>query len=203
MSRLRVVATTLAIVAVAIFMTGVSDSVAQGKEDPIKIVLLFPRSGPLAKIGQEEIKSVLLAVKELNEKGGLYIGGKRVSLKRRVKIIDYDSKDVDTALGQIEKLVNVDKVDIIIGGTSSTLVMAESSKAASLNIPLFVVNAASPQITDRGLKNTWRVATTSKEYGEAIALLIQKSTGRLGKKPEDMRVGVVYEDGVYGVSGAE
>ncbi len=202
MKKHRFFKVVIVVLAIA-FLGGVTSAVGQPKGEPIKIGLLFPRSGPLAKIGQEEIKSVQLAVKELNEKGGILIGDKRVSLKRPIKLIDYDSKDVDTALGQVEKLANIDNVDIIIGGTSSTLVYAESAKAASVNKPLFAVNAASPKITERGLRNTWRVATTSNEYGEAIALLIKMSAPYLHKKPEELKVAIVYEDGVFGVSGAE
>jgi len=184
-------------------LVGLFSGIVIAKERVVKIGLLFPRSGPLAKIGQEEVKSVKLAIQEINERGGILIAGERVDPGVTIKFVDYDSKDVDTGIACVEKMASFDKVDIIIGGTSSTLFYGESAKAASLNIPIFGVNVCASNITDRGLKNTWRVATTSREYGATAAMLIKNSAPSLGKKPEDLRVGVIYEDGIFGESVAK
>jgi len=187
------------LVLLTFMLVGLFSGIVIAKERVVKIGLLFPRSGPLAKIGQEEVKSVKLAIEEINERGGLLIAGERVDPGVTIEFVDYDSKDVDTGIACVEKMV-FDKVDLIVGGTSSTLTYAETAKAASLNIPFFVINACATNITDRGLKNVWRLSTTSRDYGPTVANLLRRSISIVGMKPEDVRVGVIYEDGIYGTS---
>jgi len=192
----------LILVLLAFMLVGLFSGIVIAKERVVKIGLLFPRSGPLAKLGQEEVKSVKLAIKEINEKGGLLIAGERVDPGVTIEFVDYDSKDVDTGIACVEKMA-FDKVDLIVGGTSSTLTYAETAKAASLNMPFFIVNSVADSITDRGLKNVWRVTTSSSQYGVMSAHLIDYAFRQIDMKPEDVKVGVIYEDGEYGTTVAK
>ncbi|HXZ35019.1 MAG TPA: ABC transporter substrate-binding protein, partial [Thermodesulfobacteriota bacterium] len=79
---------------------------AQG---PIKLGAIFP----LADItGDQGAKAMKLAVKEINQAGGLL--GRQVEL-----IIVDDEMKAEKGAAAVEKLVTVDKVDILVGGMAS------------------------------------------------------------------------------------
>jgi len=72
---------------------------------------------PLADItGKDASRSMQLAVKQINATGGLL--GKQVEL-----VLADDENKPDKVAAAIEKLVNVDKVDVIVGGTGNATTM--------------------------------------------------------------------------------
>jgi branched-chain amino acid transport system substrate-binding protein len=106
----------LAITLVAGAMFVMNSANAQGKK-PIKIGFGMSMTGPLGANG----KSALLAMKiwedDVNAKGGL--------LGRPVKLIYYDDQSKpDTVPGIYAKLLDVDKVDLVISGYASTQIAA-------------------------------------------------------------------------------
>ncbi|MBN1474594.1 MAG: ABC transporter substrate-binding protein, partial [Syntrophaceae bacterium] len=72
---------------------------------------------PLADItGKDASRSMQLAVKQINAAGGL--------LGRQVELVLVDDEGMpDKALAAIEKLVNTDKVDVIVGGVGNAVTM--------------------------------------------------------------------------------
>jgi branched-chain amino acid transport system substrate-binding protein len=106
----------LAVTLAAGTMFVINSANAQGKE-PIKIGFGMSMTGPLGANG----KSALLAMKiwedDVNAKGGL--------LGRPVKLIYYDDQSKpDTVPGIYAKLLDVDKVDLVISGYASTQIAA-------------------------------------------------------------------------------
>ena len=81
---------------------------------PIKIGAIMPLSDATGKDG---VRSMELAVKEINAKGGLL--GRKVELV----IIDDEMKP-DKGAAALDKLATVDNVDILVGGMSSAVTMA-------------------------------------------------------------------------------
>ena len=93
-----------------LFMAMVSSSIAA---ETIKIGAVLP----LTEItGKDASRSMQLAVKQINAAGGLL--GKQVEL-----VIVDDEMRPDKAVAAIEKLVNTDKVDVIVGGTDNAITM--------------------------------------------------------------------------------
>ncbi|PIN75650.1 hypothetical protein COV18_02275 [Candidatus Woesearchaeota archaeon CG10_big_fil_rev_8_21_14_0_10_37_12] len=78
--------------------------------DTVKIGALLSLSGPAASYGQESQKGIDLAVEEINTKGG--INGKQVEI-----IYEDDATDSKKAVTAFNKLVEVDNVVALIGGT--------------------------------------------------------------------------------------
>lgn len=109
--NLRAVVGSMAAVFVAI---GVAISPAQAQSgEPIKIGFSMALTGPLAGAG----KGALLAMKvwedDINKKGGM--------LGRPVKLIFYDDKSAPAEVpGIYTKLIDVDKVDLIMGPYATT-----------------------------------------------------------------------------------
>ena len=105
--------TTVALVACALF---VFSATAQDKE-PIKIGFGMSQTGPLGPNGKSSLLAMKIWEEDTNAKGGL--------LGRPVKLIYYDDQSKpDTVPGIYAKLMDVDKVDLIVSGYASTQIAA-------------------------------------------------------------------------------
>lgn len=107
------------------------DSSAAEESDVIKIGLYTPLTGTSALVGTQEQMGVDLAVKQLNEAGG--VNGKQFS------VIAYDDQfNAETAVKVVTRLTQTDNVDAIIGSMSSAntgyeYVFRGTQNAASFN----------------------------------------------------------------------
>jgi branched-chain amino acid transport system substrate-binding protein len=87
---------------------------AQSKE-PIKIGFGMSLTGPLAANGKQAMLGMKIWEEETNAKGGL--------LGRPVKLVSYDDQsNPSTVPGIYTKLMDVDKVDLVIGGYATNIV---------------------------------------------------------------------------------
>lgn len=110
------------------------------KEETIKIGFIAPLSGDAAAYGQTGLNSVNLALEEINK-----------NRKQRIEIIAEDGKCNGTnAATAAQKLVNVDKVKVIIGGFCSSELLAEAPITESARVIVISPFASNPQISDAG-----------------------------------------------------
>ena len=101
----------IALVAGAMFVT---TATAQNKE-PIKIGFSMALTGPLSPNGKQALLGMKIWEEETNAKGGL--------LGRPVKLIYYDDQtNPSTVPGIYTKLLDVDKVDLVLGGYATNMV---------------------------------------------------------------------------------
>jgi len=100
--------TTVALAACAMF---VGDAAAQTKE-PIKIGFGMSMTGPLGPNGKSSLLAMKIWEDDVNAKGGL--------LGRPVKLIYYDDQSNSSQVpGIYTKLLDIDKVDLIVSGYAS------------------------------------------------------------------------------------
>src|SRR5574338_1706087 len=98
----------VAVTVVAGGMFVISGAQAQNKE-PIKIGFSMALTGPLAPNGKQALVGAKIWEEEVNKKGGL--------IGRPVKIVYYDDQsNPSTVPGIYTKLLDVDKVDLVVGG---------------------------------------------------------------------------------------
>ena len=82
--------------------------------EPIKIGLGMAQTGPLAANGKAALLAMQIWVEDVNAKGGL--------LGRPVTLIQYDDQsNPSTVPGIYTKLINVNKVDLVIGGYATVM----------------------------------------------------------------------------------
>ncbi|HEY6753955.1 MAG TPA: amino acid ABC transporter substrate-binding protein [Pseudolabrys sp.] len=106
------IAGTVAAVAAGAMFVGVAT--AQNKE-PIKIGFSMALTGPLSPNGKQALLGMKIWEEEMNAKGGL--------LGRPVKLIYYDDQsNPSTVPGIYTKLLDVDKVDLVLGGYATNMV---------------------------------------------------------------------------------
>ena len=103
--------TVVALAACAMF---VATATAQNKE-PIKIGFSMALTGPLAANGKQALLGMKIWEEETNAKGGL--------LGRPVKLVYYDDQsNPSTVPGIYTKLLDVDKVDLVVGGYATNMI---------------------------------------------------------------------------------
>jgi branched-chain amino acid transport system substrate-binding protein len=107
-------ACTGAVAALAICALFAGPAAAQSKE-PIKIGFSMAQTGPLGPNGQQALLGMKIWEEETNAKGGL--------LGRPVKLVYYDDQsNPSTVPGIYTKLLDVDKVDLVVSGYATNMV---------------------------------------------------------------------------------
>ncbi len=113
---------------------------AVGADKPIKIGAMFISSGKLGGYGINGQNAIKMAIEEINASGGI--------LGRKVEAVFGDTKlKTDIAVGLAKKFLNEDKVDFLMGPTSSKLAMALTEVARKNKKILVVTQAATGALT--------------------------------------------------------
>jgi branched-chain amino acid transport system substrate-binding protein len=110
MRKHRALHTSLGVAAcLAFFMATLFCLVAPAKaQEPIKIGFSMALTGPLSPNGKQALVGMKIWEEEINAKGGL--------LGRPVKLVYYDDQtNASTVPGIYTKLIDVDKVDLVLG----------------------------------------------------------------------------------------
>ena len=160
----------------------VVETPTEKQEEFIKVGVLLPLSGEAASWGKNALAGIELAVKEINEKGG--INGKPV------KLFVEDTKCSSDSVSAIQKLINIDKVDIILGPICSAAAGPALPIARDNNVPVIIVAASAPHLTKIG-NNIFRVYPSDAFQGKFIAEFIYN---KLGKK----KVAIIYVKNDWG-----
>lgn len=110
---------------------------------PIKIGVLLPLTGDVATIGENMKIALEIARDEINQAGG--INGRPLEL-----IFEDGQCDAKVAVNAGNKLINIDKVSIIIGGACSSETLAVAPLAEKARVILFSPASTNPKIADAG-----------------------------------------------------
>ncbi len=113
---------------------------ALAQEKPIKLGVLFIMSGPMGGYGKHGVQAVQLALDEINAQGGI--------LGRKVEALFADTKlQAPLATEITKKFILEDKVDFIIGPTSSGVAGAVSKVVTEHKKILILTQAAADSLT--------------------------------------------------------
>lgn len=117
--------------------------------DAIKIGAIGPRTGPAAATGKAFEEGIALALDYINEQGGL--------LGKKVEVIFEDTGGVpEKGVAALEKLVNRDKVAIVVGTSHSSVGLAVSEQANRYKMPFIVAESWHDAITSKNYKYIFR-----------------------------------------------
>jgi branched-chain amino acid transport system substrate-binding protein len=106
----------------------------------IKIGVMFIASGPMGGYGRHGRQAVELAIDEINAHGGM--NGKKVSF-----VFEDDQLSPDRVRDIASRFIDVEKVDFLMGPTSSGLALILSDIAKENRIPLILTQAADASLT--------------------------------------------------------
>jgi branched-chain amino acid transport system substrate-binding protein len=117
--------------ALALSLAGASHA----QTGPIRIGAFLSVTGPAAFLGDPEQKTLELYVEKLNAAGGV--------LGRKVELVAYDSGgDAEKARGFVKRLIEQDKVDLIVGGSTTGETMAAVPLAEAAGVPFISLAGA-------------------------------------------------------------
>src|SRR5436189_351277 len=165
---------------------------AQQKE--IKIGFIYDVTGPFAGGGSEPAQlGTKAAVDMFNEKGG--IEGYRIN----AVFADAQSK-VDVAINEMTRLIDQEKVDLIMGVYSSAQCVPMVQQIDARKKFLWVnVCIATAVFKDRQLSYVFRPQAHSDQFGAASCDYIDYyAQSKFGIAPKNMKIAIIYEDGPYG-----
>ena len=171
---------------------GAGPSLAQTKE--LKVGVIYDLTGPFAAGGSNaSYLGTKYAIDMFNERGG--VDGWKI----KPVYTDAQSK-AEVAINEYERLVNQEKVDMIMGLFSSAHCVPVAQKAEAVKKFMWAnVCVASAVLKDKKFNYVFRAQVHSDQFGEAsCSFLNEQAKARLGKDPKDLRVAVIYEDGPYG-----
>ncbi len=153
----RIVAILAVLVFAASFVIGAS-------AETVKIGVQYPLTGRLAKHGQGCLEGAKIAFEEFNAKGG--------KLKAEMVVVD-DESSPQKGVAAVEKLIGQYGVLGINGGYGSHIIAPSSETAAQYGVAYLSVGGTSFKLTQRGLKNYFRV-NNIPGYAKAQFGLIKK-----------------------------
>ena len=112
---------------------------AESKNEPVKIGAIYNLSGPQTSLGRPSLNGSMLAVEQLNARGGL--------LGRRVELVAVDGES-DPALiaDETRRLVHVPGLSAITGLSDTTMVLAAAPIAEKARVVFLTSGATSPRV---------------------------------------------------------
>ena len=165
-------------------------------QQPIKIGVINPFSGPLALYGGEMTRGFELAVDQANAAGGL--------LGRKIELVRGDASNPQQGIATVEQLVTRDKVDIFTGTYISAVSNSASDAAARYNKLYWETGGVARDLTERGLPNFVRSGAYAVSFAaRSVDTVRDLIAPTLKKDMKDLKVWIEHEDSIYGSSIAE
>jgi len=158
--------------------------------EKIKVGVVLPLTGKLAKFGEIENKSFLMAVNEINAAGG--VNGKQIDL-----IIEDTMGKPDVGRSAIEKLISRDNVIVVGGGYSSSVTWATIAVAQQRKVPFLVNTGSADRITEQGWKYIFRLNPPVSEYPKAFASFLEEVATNV------KTVAILHENSLFGQLGSK
>jgi branched-chain amino acid transport system substrate-binding protein len=128
--------------------------------DPIRIGAFLSVTGPAAFLGDPEQKTLELYVDRMNASGGV--------LGRKLELVAYDSAgDAEKARSFVKRLLEQDKVDVIVGGSTTGETMAAVPLVEAAGVP-FVSLAGAVVIIEPVKKWVFKTPHTDRMACEKV-----------------------------------
>lgn len=130
--------------------------------EPFRIGALCPVTGAGSPYGSGMQQAIIFAAEEINETGGA--GG------RTIEVVSEDAQTApDAAVTAARKLIDVNKVQAVMGTWSSGVSLAVMPITATAGIPLMNVSGAPAISTEDKDDLVWRYQATNDRFGQAFA----------------------------------
>jgi branched-chain amino acid transport system substrate-binding protein len=159
----------------------------------IKIGAVLPVTGKESKIGGAYKQATELAIKEVNDAGGLDVGGQ----KRKINLVLLDDTSDGAKSAQlVEQLCVQEKVDAVIGGYGSQLVQAQSVVPERYGIPYISGGAGARGIYGR---SKWVFGTLSPvDVLSQTQMDFLSSLVTAGKLKKPLKIALITENTEHG-----
>lgn len=107
----------------------------------IRVGAFFSMTGTDTTFGTSSMNGITMAVEEINAKGGVL--GKKLEV-----VAEDDQGQADKASFAVQKLINQDHVDVVVGEVASTRSLAGGEIAQGLRVPMLSPSSTHPKVTE-------------------------------------------------------
>lgn len=174
----------LAVVWVGLFFGG--SAVGKVKNDPIRIGAVLPLTGELAVFGKMQNDGYQLALKHLNDAGG--VKGRKLEI-----LVQDDHGKTETGRAAAEHLISSEQVVVLTGGYASTVTNAIAAVAQQHQVPYVAHTGAADSITEKQWDYVFRINQPTSEYFKGL-LSFMKHVAKTAT------AAVVYDNTLFGRS---
>lgn len=158
---------------------------AQAQGAPIRVGSVLSVTGPAAFLGDPELKTLQMQVAKINAAGGV--------LGRKLELVHYDDGgEAGKANNLAKRLIESDKVDLLIGGTTTGATMAMAPLAEKAGLP-FISLAGGVVVVEPVKKWMFKTPHTDRMAAEKV-FADMKARGI-------SKVGLLSETSGFGQSG--
>lgn len=171
----------------AALMTAQALPVAAQNKEPIRIGAVLSTTGPAGYLGDPQLKTLQTYLAQINQEGGV--------LGRKLELVHYDdASEAGKANGFAKRLIDDDKVDFLIAGTTTGATMAMAPLVEKAGIPLISLSGA-VVVVEPVKKWIFKTPHTDRMAAEKVFEDM--------KKRGFTKVGLLSETSGFGQSGAK
>lgn len=155
--------------------------------DPIRIGSFLSVTGPASFLGDPELKTLEMYVEKINDEGGV--------LGRQLELVHYDDAgNASKARNFASRLIRSDRVDMIVGGSTTGATMAAAPMVKQAEVPF--ISLAGAVVITTPVKE-WVFKTPQSDRMAAKRILNDMKDRGLSK------IGLISGTGGFGSSGRE
>jgi branched-chain amino acid transport system substrate-binding protein len=166
-------------------------------KEKVKVGVMHSVTGSLALAGGlAGQRGALTAIDMWNARGGILN-------KYEIVPVEGDAQSSpDVAIREAERLINVEKVPVILGIYSSSIAVPLAPLCNKNKTILWItISISDAVVKGRHLEYVFRPQPMGSQWGKSSVDFLKDNFSKLGyKSPSDIKVAVTYEDGPYGVS---
>jgi branched-chain amino acid transport system substrate-binding protein len=175
----------------SLLMAGALALSGTASADTITLGASISLTGKYSTAGGHTKNGYDLAIKKINDAGGIKFGGKTHMLELKI----YDDESTPARAAELaERLIQRDNVKLMLGPYSSGLTKAIAPVTEKHGIPMVEGNGASRALFNQGYKYLFAVLSTSEQYlQEAVNLLAEKAKAE-GRDLSTLKIAVATEN---------
>ena len=168
--------------------------IAAAQDKKIKIGVIYDLTGPLAGGGSElQYIGAKIMIDSFIKAGGVE------GYKIEAVYADAQSKP-DVAINEAVRLVEQEKVDMLLGFYSSAQCVPVAGRVEQLKKFMWITTCISSAVLDgKNYKYVFRPQASGDQFGLMTMDFINQNVAKFGKTAKDLRVAIIHEDGAYGV----
>jgi len=190
MTYFKPLATAVATAAAFGLLASVSSS-AKAEGDTIVLGSAISLTGKYSTNGIHAQNGYELAVKQINDMGGVKVGGKSY----KMKVVYYDDESTPARGAQLaERLIKQDGVKFLLGPYSSGLTKAIAPVTEKYQIPMVEAEGASRSLFTQGYRYLFAVLSTSEQYLASSIAIAAEIAEKNGKKASDVTIAMAFEN---------
>jgi branched-chain amino acid transport system substrate-binding protein len=185
------VGSALPAVAAALLALPARGADAKVEGDTVVLGAAVSLTGKYSVNGKNTKDGYDLAVKRINELGGVKVAGKA----HKLKVLYYDDESTPARGAQLaERLIGQDGVKFLLGAYSSGLTKAIAPVTEKYKVPHVEGNGAARELFTQGYKYLFAVLSTSDYYLRDAVNLAAEVAKEHGRDPRTLKIAMAFEN---------